>query len=77
MIGCMEELPVSMAAAACVALSQPAVRYADLDGHLDMIQDFASGGIFVAGGQATVSDRPGAGVSVDEHKLAPFLVFAS
>ena len=76
MIGCMEELPVSMAAAACVALSQPAVRFADLDGHLDMIQDYAAGGIFVRDGDATVSNAPGAGVAVDETRLEPFCVYA-
>lgn len=75
MIGCMEELPVSMAAAACVALSQPVVRYADLDGHLDMIQDFAHGGIFVNNGDAAVSDAHGSGVEVNEQALAPHLAF--
>jgi L-alanine-DL-glutamate epimerase-like enolase superfamily enzyme len=77
MIGCMEELPVSMAAAACVALSQPAVRYADLDGHLDMIQDFAHGGIFVNNGVAAVSDALGSGAQVNEETLKPFLIFES
>ena len=76
MIGCMKELPVSMAAAACVALSQPAVQYADLDGHLDMVQDIARGGVHVENGTARVpGGAPGTGVRVDEAELAAHLVF--
>ena len=74
MIGCMDELPISMAAAACLALSHPAVAFADLDGHLDLDQNITSGGIFINDGIVTVSGAPGLGVSVDESALEPFAV---
>jgi len=74
MIGCMDELPISMAGAAHLALSHPAVAYADLDGHLDMVQRVATGGIEIRGGRASVTATPGLGVRVDEGELDPFRV---
>jgi L-alanine-DL-glutamate epimerase-like enolase superfamily enzyme len=75
MIGCMDELPISMAGAAHLALSHPAVACADLDGHLDMIQRVATGGIEIRGGRASVTATPGLGVRVDEGRLSEFRVF--
>jgi len=75
MIGCMDELPISMAGAAHLALSHPAVGYADLDGHIGMRQRVASGGLEIRSGRVSVSGRPGLGVQVDEDRLDPFRVF--
>jgi L-alanine-DL-glutamate epimerase-like enolase superfamily enzyme len=69
MIGCMDELPISMAAAAHLALSHPAVAFADLDGHLDMQQRVATGGLVINNGRVSVTTEPGLGVRVDRHHL--------
>lgn len=65
MLGCMDESRISIAAAAHVALSDDQVFWADLDGHLDLVADVAQGGINVAAGYISVSDRPGLGVTVN------------
>jgi L-alanine-DL-glutamate epimerase-like enolase superfamily enzyme len=75
MIGCMDELPISMAGAAHLALSHPAVAYADLDGHIGMLQRVAAGGLEVRGGRVSVTATPGLGVQVDERQLEEFRVF--
>ena len=65
MIGCMDESRISMAAAAHLALALHNVAYADLDGHLDLIEDVAGEGIRIDHGMVTVPDLPGLGVNVD------------
>jgi L-alanine-DL-glutamate epimerase-like enolase superfamily enzyme len=75
MIGCMDELPISMAGAAHLALSHPAVAYADLDGHIGMVQSVATGGLEVRGGSVSVTTALGLGVRVDEERLEEFRVF--
>jgi L-Ala-D/L-Glu epimerase len=69
MIGCMDEIPISMAAAAHLALAHPAVAYADLDGHLDLDQHIASSGINIEKGMVTVTLNPGLGVEVRKKYL--------
>jgi len=75
MIGCMDELPISMAGAAHLALSHPAVAYADLDGHIGMVQRVATEGLTIRGGSVSVTGAPGLGVRVDEERLEEFRVF--
>jgi L-alanine-DL-glutamate epimerase-like enolase superfamily enzyme len=75
MIGCMDELPISMAGAAHLALSHPAVAHADLDGHIDMVQRVATGGMEIRSGEVSVTGKPGLGVQVDESRLEGFRVF--
>jgi len=75
MIGCMDELPISIAGAAHLALSHPAVGYADLDGHIDMLQEVARGGLEIRSGRVSVTGAPGLGVQIDERKLEEFRVF--
>lgn len=65
MWGCMDESRIAIAAALHAALSCPATRYLDLDGHLDLSRDFASGGFDLTDGVLRTLDRPGLGVTVD------------
>jgi L-alanine-DL-glutamate epimerase-like enolase superfamily enzyme len=74
MVGCMDELPISMAGAAHLALSHPAVAYADLDGHIGMVQEFVTGGLEIREGRVSVGAAPGLGVRVDEDRLDEFQV---
>lgn len=64
MIGCMDESLISMAAATHVALALNNVAYADLDGHLDIIDDVASSGVKLQAGALSVSERAGLGLMV-------------
>lgn len=74
MIGCMDELPIGMAGAAHLALSHPAVGYADLDGHIGMLQRVATGGLEIRNGRVSVAAAPGLGVRVEERELDRFRV---
>ena len=62
MFGCMDESRVSMAAAAHLALGLRNVAWADLDGHIDILDDVVEGGILIENGMVRVSERPGLGV---------------
>jgi L-alanine-DL-glutamate epimerase-like enolase superfamily enzyme len=64
MLGCNDETRVSIAAAAHLALAMPGLIYADLDGHMDLVRDPASGGFEVRDGCLHVGEQPGLGVEV-------------
>lgn len=66
MLGCMDESHISMAAAAHLALALHNFAYADLDGHLDILEDVASGGIFVTDGFVHVGAEAGLGITAEE-----------
>ncbi len=61
MWGCMDESRLSIAAALHVALSCPATRYLDLDGHLDLAHDPFQGGFVLEDGVLRLTDAPGLG----------------
>lgn len=63
MFGCMDESRISMAAAAHLAVGLPNVRYADLDGHIDIVDDRVSGGILLEDGLVRVAEIPGLGIT--------------
>ena len=63
MFGCMDESRVSMAAAAHLALGLHNVVYADLDGHIDLLEDVAAGGINLEDGLVRVGEAPGLGLA--------------
>jgi L-Ala-D/L-Glu epimerase / N-acetyl-D-glutamate racemase len=66
MIGCMDESRIGIAAALHFALSAPGLERADLDGHLDLADDVARGGLRIADGYVLpLLEEPGLGVSVD------------
>jgi L-alanine-DL-glutamate epimerase-like enolase superfamily enzyme len=64
MMGCMDESRISIAAAAHITLALENITYADLDGHLDIIDDVARGGISIEDGLISLSESAGLGVIV-------------
>jgi L-alanine-DL-glutamate epimerase-like enolase superfamily enzyme len=74
MLGCMSETRVALTAAAHVVMSQPIVKYADLDAFLEHEIDPVLGGMQVKGGSVTLPDAPGLGLDIDPaflRKLQP------
>ncbi len=65
MVGCMDESRIGMAAALHFALAAGSVERADLDGHLDLEDDVARGGVRIENGVIhPCLDADGLGVTV-------------
>jgi L-alanine-DL-glutamate epimerase-like enolase superfamily enzyme len=64
MWGCMDESIVGIAAALHAALSSPATRFLDLDGHLDLARDIVKGGFVLSNGELSLTDKPGLGLEL-------------
>lgn len=65
MLGCNDETRISITAGVHLAQSMPGLKYADLDGHMDLASDPSSGGFEIRNGLMNLTDAPGLGVDVD------------
>ena len=64
MVSCLIEPALLISAGLSFALSSPNVRYGDLDGHLDLLNDPSVQGFTLQDGWLVASDEPGLGCKV-------------
>ncbi len=64
MVGCMDEAGLGIAAALHMALSSNNVAYADLDGHVEFVDDPSYNAVKIVDGYVYPLDEPGLGFSL-------------
>lgn len=69
MVGCMIETKIGITAGTHLALGKRIIRYADLDGHLDLKFDPTINGVRTEKGVNKTGDGAGLGLDVDESVL--------
>ena len=65
MVGCVHEPALLIAAGLSFALSSPGVRYSDLDGHFDLVNDPTVPGFIFSDGWLIATEVPGLGCTVE------------